>query len=410
MRWLLPILILLIGAGGFMTLKASKPDATALESKEKAWIVATMGIQHADLSPTLTLYGRVESPQIAELSAALSADVMSVKALEGESVDKGDLLVVLDDREALLTLRQRQAETAEIQAQIKVEHDRHRNNRTALRREQQLLELSRLSVSRAAELISNNVGSQSQLDAARQDEARQLLALDNREALIRQFTAVLSSYESKLARAQALTEQAALDLSRTQIGAPFPGRVSRLMVAAGDRVAPGQAMLRLIDTSRLEIRAQIPTRQLPRIRAALRSGEKLSAVSHVDDQRVESVLDRFSGEISLGSGGVDGFFRVAAADGWLQLGRTVELAVTLPIENHVVALPLEAIYGDGRVYKFVNGRMHALDVKNLGEIAVEGQTRALVSSPDLADGDEVVITQLPNAIDGLRVRVAQTNY
>jgi len=49
----------MVGAGGFMALKASKPQATALASTEKAWIVAVMDVEHVDHSPTLTLYGRV---------------------------------------------------------------------------------------------------------------------------------------------------------------------------------------------------------------------------------------------------------------------------------------------------------------------------------------------------------------
>ena len=37
----------------------------------------------------------------------------------------------------------------------------------------------------------------------------------------------------------------------------------------------------------------------------------------------------------------------------------------------------------------------------------DGDTRVLVRSPDLQPGDRIVITQLPNAMDGLRVNVAE---
>jgi len=397
----------MVGAGGFMALKASKPQATALASTEKAWIVAVMDVEHVDHSPTLTLYGRVESSQIAELSAALTADVLDVRAFEGERVEAGELLIALDHREAQLVVLQREAEAAEIRAQIKTEQDRHRNHQNALVREKQMVELSRMAVSRAGELADKNAGSQSQLDSARQEEARQLLALESRQSLIRQFDSVNAAYEAKLARAEALTEQAKLDLSRTKIVAPFAGRVSQLMVAGGDRVQPGQIMLKLIDTSRVEVRAQIPTRQLPRIRTSLSQQVPISARSSVDGRSIESTLDRLTGKISLGAGGVDGLFRVTRDGDWLQLGRTVELIVQLPTEEQVVLVPLEAVYGNQRLYKLVDDRLQGLNVEILGETRDEQRTRVLLRSQELFDGDQIIVTQLPNAIDGLRVRIAE---
>jgi hypothetical protein len=42
----------------------------------------------------------------------------------------------------------------------------------------------------------------------------------------------------------------------------------------------------------------------------------------------------------------------------------------------------------------------------VGELhGLRGESRVLVRSGDLHDGQEVIVTQLPNAIDGLRVRV-----
>ena len=77
------------------------------------------------LAPTLTLYGRVESPRVAALSAAVTADVETVTALEGETVESGQLLVMLDDRESALVLEQRRAEVAELLRWIARELDQH---------------------------------------------------------------------------------------------------------------------------------------------------------------------------------------------------------------------------------------------------------------------------------------------
>jgi hypothetical protein len=52
-------------------------------------------------------------------------------------------------------------------------------------------------------------------------------------------------------------------------------------------------------------------------------------------------------------------------------------------------------------------RMRALHMERVGEQrGLDGSARVLVPSPELQPGDQIVITQLPNAMDGLRVRVA----
>ena len=51
--------------------------------------------------------------------------------------------------------------------------------------------------------------------------------------------------------------------------------------------------------------------------------------------------------------------------------------------------------------------MVGVKVERLGERPAGGRggTRALVRSPELRSGDRVVVTQLPNALDGLKVTV-----
>jgi hypothetical protein len=67
-------------------------------------------------------------------------------------------------------------------------------------------------------------------------------------------------------------------------------------------------------------------------------------------------------------------------------------------------LPFQAVYGTGRIYKLVDGRMRGIRVESLGGIEDgNGAERLLVRSPELAAGDQVVVTHMPNAIDGLRV-------
>jgi len=407
-RRFLPILILAVGAGGLVALVNSKPQREALEALEKAWVIDVVTIEPATVTPQLSLYGRVQSPRTANMSAAVTADVRSVEVLEGQYVKAGEIMVVLDDREAALLRAQRAAEVSDVRAQIDNERQRHENDIKALEHEEMLLALSRREVKRAEKLAKRKVGSEAQIDQMRQAEVRQDLSVDQRRFSINEHASRHAQLEARLARAESLLLRAELDLERTRIKAPFAGRVSRVSVSPGDRVRGGDEIVTVYNTSQIEIRAQIPTRQVPQVRDALAEGKALEANALVDGRPLRARLDRFTAEVERGGGGADAYFRVIDGGEDLPLGRTVELNVDLPMVHASVALPYEAVYGTDHIYRLEGERMHTLRVERVGEQrSPGGSTRVLVRSPELRSGDRIVVTQLPNAMDGLRVKVAE---
>ena len=176
---------------------------------------------------------------------------------------------MLDDREAELLRAQRAAEVADIDAQIDHERQRNENDVKALEHEEMLLALSRREVKRAEKLAKRKVGSEAQIDQMRQAEERQAMAVDQRRFSINEHASRRAQLEARLARAESLLRRAELDLERTRIKAPFDGRVSRVSVSPGDRVRGGDEIVTVYNTSEIEIRAQIPTRQVALVRDAL---------------------------------------------------------------------------------------------------------------------------------------------
>jgi len=408
LRRMLPLIIIAVAILVAAVLIATKPKAKPVEAKEKAWLVATETITPRTLAPSLTLYGKVESLWSSQLTAGVAADVLEVMVIGGDHFKQGDVLVRLDQRDAQLRLVQREAELREADARIASEQTRHANDLEALPREKRLLQLTRNEVQRLAGLVSKQVSAQSALDAARQTADRQAISLANREQAIAEHDARLAELQARRAKAEALRDQAALELERCTVRAPFSGRVAELRVAPGRRVRVGDGLLDIFDTSAMVVRAQIPNRHLPTVQASLGRDEALRVDGEIDGHRVVARLRGLAGQVAQGSGGVEGTFEIEAAADVLQQGRFVRLDLQLPQQTGLVALPHEAIYGTDRVYRMDSeNRMRGVRIQRVGEMrTADGLTRVLVRGDNLPPGTQIIATQLPNAIDGLLVRVA----
>ncbi len=410
-RWsrrFLPLVLLGLAVAGFLLLRATRPVTPPAVAPEPAWRVQVVEVHPGRVAPHLWLYGTVEAPRRIELEAAVAAEVAQVPIQEGQTVVAGATLAVLDDRDLALILSQREAELRDFDAQMASEQARHVVQRDALLRERALRALTERALERALDLHRRKMTSEAALDEARQALERQALAVEMRQLEVSDHPARLAQLQARHARATALRDQARLDQTRATITAPFSGRVTRVRVAPGDRVRVGDPLLELYPVADLELRAQIPFRHLPALRAALAADEPPIATARVDGRPVRAVLERLGGQTDPGRGGLDALFRVTAGEEVLEPGRVLALTLDLPPEDDVVALPFEALYGLNRVYRLEDERLAALAVEWVGERhEAEDRTQVLVRGPELRAGDRIVTTQLPNAVTGLKVTVVE---
>ena len=260
-----PIAILALGFAGYQRLLGDSIEPSAPEVPEKTWAVRTTTIHPQSRTPILSLFGRIESSRLAHLSAAVQADVRGVRASEGTLVEDGATLVALDPRPAQLALREREAEVDDIRSRIELEIERDRQDRESLGKERELLDLVHRGLTRAEDLEARGLGTSSEVERARERFVRQELAVIARESASRGHQSRLARLRALLVRAEAIRDRAALDFEHTRVRSPFRGRVSEIFVAEGDLVRAGDRLLSVFDVSRLEVRAQIPSRYLAEV-------------------------------------------------------------------------------------------------------------------------------------------------
>jgi HlyD family secretion protein len=403
----LPLIVLAIGFGVFQMLKATKPEQVAPAVQERIWRVEVEQADPRSLAPHLTLYGRVETPDLLRATASAAAWVTEVAVRDGDRVAAGDLLVRLDERDFLPRVAQAEAQVAELEAEIESERNRHETDRLALAQEQRLLALARDAVQRQERLKSQRVGAEQALDEAEQAEAQRALAVSSREQSINDHPHKIRALQARLDSGRARLQELQLEFERATVRAPFDGIITGVEVSVGDQVAKGAVLVTLFALDGVEVRARVPAPYQAELVQALADAGTLSAETRLGDLGLELVLERISGEAD--PSGVDGLFRVVGDPTTLRLGQTLALRLQRPARDNVVAVPFRAVYGGGRIYKLVDGRMQGVDVESLGELASNGTAdeRLLVRSPEIKRGDLIVTTHMPNAIEGLRVETLE---
>lgn len=405
-----PTLIIVGSVFVVVAMVMTRPSEVPEPRRERAWAVEVIEAQPAEISPTLELFGRVQSPQDAELSASIEAVIMQMLVRDGEAVAEGQQLLTLDDRDAALELKQYEADLKEAGAQRNFARIRLDRSKQAYGKEQELLQINRDRADRAAEIFAEGLLSKADMDTANENLARQQLAVNQAELTVEENSARIIELDARIARLTAQRDRAALDMERTRVVAPFAGVISDLQVSEGDRVRVGDTLMRLQNPDSIEVRAQIPSRIARTITEGMQEGISISALVETDSRTIPGTLQRVSGQTREGSGGVDsfiGFDSVSTAG--LRLGSTVRIVLEMPAEPNVIAVPGEAIYGRDRLYKRDGERMKMVMVERVGEREyADGRTEVLVRTPELANDDEIIVTKLANATDGLLIETTPT--
>lgn len=401
-RFLPGAAVLLFGVGVAGTLIATTPKPPQAEAEERAHAVSIQVVEPGLRAPAVSVYGRIEAAAVTELEAPLAAPVAAVEVREGEWVEAGSVLVQLDATQTRLDLRARQAETRQARAELATLTADAALAASEAEEQEGLVLLSNAKLTRFEELYERRMVARALLDEVREDAARARMAAARYRAELANYPNRIERQQAVVARAEVAEERSRIDLERTRIRAPFSGPVLAVHVARGNQVLPGTPLVRLADAGSFEVRATLPGEYAGRLRSQLQAGIPVTATLNVPDGQVDLTLQRLASAQKSGRSGTDAFFGLEAGPA-VELGRVVDLRISLPAEPNLVALPVQAIYENNRIYRVEEERLVAMDVEVVGESDSGNGYRMLVRSPELRAGQRVITTQLPQAMSGLRV-------
>lgn len=185
--------------------------------------VETLALWPRDYVDTFEITGRVKADEDVQVASETSGRVIHVAFEQGDLVEKGALLVRLDDDS--------------IQAQI-------RRLRATIERELTQLETARKDLKREESLFKEGVGAEKAYD----DAASRVRTL-----------------EVQVTEARATLEEAKVLERKFEIFAPVSGRIAEREVSIGEYVNPGTPIAHLVKIDRVKFEFSLAERDVPRV-------------------------------------------------------------------------------------------------------------------------------------------------
>jgi RND family efflux transporter MFP subunit len=229
-------------SGRARTVPGQSADATPVD---------TATVRVAEIPDTFEAGGIVQARTTATLMARIPAPVREVRAVPGDRVRAGQVLIVLDGRDLAAQARRARAEGASADHGV-----------TAAAAERQSAE-SALSLARATH--ARIAGLQLKRSATPQELDDATGALRAAEARAAGAEARARGAVSSVEGARAASEAADTIEAFSRIAAPFDGVVTEKMVEPGNMAAPGTPLMRVEDTRRFRLEERVDESRIGRV-------------------------------------------------------------------------------------------------------------------------------------------------
>ena len=230
--------------------------------------------------------------EIAQVTPATGGIVKEVRVVDTQGVKQGDILAVIDDTDARLSLSQAKADAARALAQQVAAESDYARAVIDLKRRQALIESGSVSGEELSKAQNAFATGKANIAAAR----------------------------AAVAQARARTEQASVDLDRTVIRAPVDGVIAKRSVQVGQRVSSGVTLLSIVPVQDMHVNANFKEGELDNVRP----GQKADLVSDLYGSSV-----KFHGTVEGFAGGTGSAFALIPAQN--ATGNWIKVVQRLPV-------------------------------------------------------------------------------
>jgi RND family efflux transporter MFP subunit len=265
---LLPLIIILTGIAAASYLKRTGPTSERRPPVTIAPVVQVKELYPENHLAMINVMGTIIPARSVELKSRVTGEIIDIhpEFIEGGFLKAGTKILQIDRVDYELALTQKEKALADAQYEYKLELGRQE----IARREWELLGLEEEASEREIELVLRKPH--------------------------------LEKAQAAIVAAEAEVEKAKLDLSRTQVIAPFNVIVRTRHVNLGSQVTEQQTLANLVGTDTYWIQASIPVERLSWIKIPKAHGDPASTarIFYARDFRREGKVTRLMGDLSEG--------------------------------------------------------------------------------------------------------------
>lgn len=297
---------------------ATDPAAAQEAAPARAIPVETHRVATRELVRRASAVGSITANESVVLRPEIGGRVSAINFDEGNAVERGAVLLVIDPAEYRAAVAQTRA----------------------------TVELNRLKYQRARDLVKNRMISQQEHDEA----------------------------HARLKESQAALERDQVRLAKTRIEAPFAGIIGLRHVSPGAYVQPGQDLANLEDLDPVKVEFQVSERYAP----ALAAGQRLRLeVDAVPGAQFEGEIYAVNPRLNATTRSLVVRARVPNPERRLRPGMFARVELDLERRADAIVVPEEALVPIGErmmVYRVVDGRVAPVPVatglRQHGEIEI----------------------------------------
>lgn len=339
--------------------------------------------------------GSLAPNQQTDVAPSTSGKVVAVGVDMGSYVQRGQMIVKLDEVDLRIRVQQAQANLDQAQATL-----RQNEAKIGLRPGQKFnpesvpevaaaraaLDLAEKNLRRYEKLIETGDISRAAYD---QQKAQRDQLREQHQALIHQAQqnyAAVANAQAAVDAAQTQVSLAKRSLSYSIVTAPMAGYVSERLADVGEYVSPQQKVATIINSNPLRVRIDIPEQAIPQVRA----GESVSVrVAAYPDRNFSGRVARISPNVAANSRTLTVEAEVQNSAGELKPGQFATVRILLPQSEPAILVPQRALRTiSGSKYVFVIKNGHAEQ-----RLVQTGQTESdLIEIKSGVAADEMVAT------------------
>jgi RND family efflux transporter MFP subunit len=388
-----------------------------------------------DLPQFFEATGNLASDQQTDVAPTVGGKVVAVNFDVGGYVNRGDVLVRLDDRDARIRLEQaqaaaaqqeaavRQAEAGVQQAQQNVRQTQARLGLTEgsnfdietfsqvratraqldlaekeLRRFERLLETGDVSRSQYDQRRAQRDQLQAQLDESRSTAAVAVQAIRTAQAAVSTAQQQVSAARAGVANAQTQVAAAQKAINDAVIYSPISGTIQERNADPGEFVGTTGKIATIVRTNPLRMRIDVPEQSIGQARV----GQSISlTTSAYPDRQFAGTIVRIVPGLNTTSRTMTAEAEVNNIDGLLKPGQFASVKILLPESRRAVMVPASAVRQEGttaRVYVVKDGRAQERIV-TLGEV----ENEMVEVKNGVAPDERVATNNLEQIYDGVQV-------